>query len=102
MPVHMAYAVPSGRVFVTFASKMKLTAIPAKVSAVQPIFVKPSDSFINVAHTTSNIPAMPSIIQAIISPPKIKKTRLLCIFYGLMMHGKRPVPPGGGDCRYNK
>lgn len=58
MPVQIGYARLMGSFAVALAKKPKLATIPIKVAIVQPIWVKPLLSFINVAHTISKIPAI--------------------------------------------
>lgn len=57
MPVQMAYAVPSGRFFKASAKNIMLKTKPMMVMAVGPVFEKPSEAFMAVAHVTSDAPA---------------------------------------------
>ena len=64
IPVQIVYAVPKGKVRIAYANKAKLKIIKTRVIILGPIRVKPSDSFMEYAHTISKIPAKISTIQA--------------------------------------
>jgi hypothetical protein len=67
--------------------------MPANVSSDQLSFVNPSEYFMQVAQTTSKIPAMPSVTHAIliISIQKIKNAPAR-VFHGLRRGANAPVP----------
>ena len=64
-PVHTAYAVPIGIVFMAMARSHTLKAIPMAHTTSASGFLKPFDILSAVAQTTSNKPATISITQFI-------------------------------------
>jgi hypothetical protein len=64
MPVHTAYAVPSGSDRIDQASSPKLSSIEINMMVVGQGRVNPSDCFMAKAQTTSNRPAIRSISQS--------------------------------------
>src|SRR4051794_27655022 len=64
MPVHIVYAVPSGRVRIDQDRSTILMIIAAKVMTLGQRRVKPSDCFIAKAQTISQRPAMTRMNQA--------------------------------------
>ncbi len=68
IPVHIAYAVPMGKVFNDIERNKTLKAIAVKVKIVGYIFVNPSEYFMPTAQAVSKSPAINNINHSIIYP----------------------------------
>ena len=66
IPVHTAYAVPTGKTFSDQLNKEKLPAAKTKNPRLGHIFVKPFESLSIVAKPTSSTPAVITAIHAIV------------------------------------
>ncbi len=67
IPVHTAYAVPTGNHFKEYANSPMLIKMQTTVKTLGQNFVNPSEYFIPIAQAVSKIPAIKSINQAIIN-----------------------------------
>jgi hypothetical protein len=79
IPVHTAYAVPSGIYFITTESKVTLIIIVTIVNAVGHNFVKPSVYFSPMAQKHSKIPAIINKSQDI-------KNYSIIIYKNIILH----------------